>query len=60
MTKTIVYLRDGREVEITGLSAEDAIGKLRALGVDTKDIKRTEHQIDGRVFLIHNDNGHKL
>lgn len=58
-TKTIVHLRDGRTVDISGLSAEDAIGKLHALGIDPSQIARTEHQVDGRTFLIHGNNGHK-
>lgn len=46
MNKSTVHLRDGRSIDITGLTAEAAIDKLVALGVTKADIETTEHQID--------------
>jgi hypothetical protein len=40
-----VSLKDGRRIDITGLSPARAIAKLRASGALPDDIKHTEHRI---------------
>lgn len=41
----IVELRDGRFVDVTSLSAEDAVAHLRALGTTHADVVRTIHRL---------------
>ncbi len=42
----IVHLKDGRDVDVSGLSPGDAIAKLRAAGVEhPMAIRWTEHRI---------------
>lgn len=39
----IVQLKDGRRIDISGRTPEDAVAHLRALGVTTDDIEHTTH-----------------
>lgn len=41
--KIVVTLKDGRTIDISDLSPEVAIAKLRAEGVKTEDIQQTTH-----------------
>lgn len=40
-------LTSGRRIDLTGLTAKEAIDTLRASGVSLRDIVRTEHQVVG-------------
>ena len=41
---TVVCLTDGRDIDVTGLTADAAIAHLRGLGVTLKDIRHTLHR----------------
>jgi len=41
----VVYLRSGEAIDISDLTAEDAIALLVSKGVTTADIQRTEHRV---------------
>jgi hypothetical protein len=42
----IVHLKDGRDVDVSGLTVDEAIAKIRAAGVEHPiAIKWTEHRI---------------
>jgi hypothetical protein len=45
MATIIVTLRNGRQIDISGLSPQAAIARLRTLGVHPDDLKHTEHRI---------------
>lgn len=44
----VVYLRDGRTIDLSGLEPEAAIEHLKRYGVTPEMIERTEHQISLR------------
>lgn len=44
-TRVTCDLHDGRVFDLTGLSAEEAVARLRAAGVRTEDIARTTHAL---------------
>jgi len=43
--RTIVELKDGRTIDISDLSAADAVATLKRAGVTTDQIKHTTHYI---------------
>jgi hypothetical protein len=45
-TTVTCFLRDGRTVDLTGLTPEDAVATLRAEGVTPGDVRHT-------VFFVH-------
>ena len=45
MARVIVYLYDGREIDLSDLEPDAAIAKLRAAGVALEDIRETRHYI---------------
>jgi hypothetical protein len=45
MHRVIVHLKDGREIDLSGLSAETAIARLCELGVGPAQIAHTEHRL---------------
>jgi hypothetical protein len=40
-----VYLRDGRAIDVTGLSFDEAVTKLRQRGIDLDAIRETRHSL---------------
>lgn len=46
MHKITVYLKDGRAIDISNLSAAAAVETLKAQGVKSADIAATVHQCD--------------
>ena len=51
MGTVVVFLTDGRTVDLSGLTAEAAVDSLRALGVTTADIARTVHTLRAGAWI---------
>ena len=45
LERVTVYLRDGRVIDVSGLTVKEAITHLKGLGVGRGDIVRTVHVI---------------
>lgn len=41
--RSVVYLHDGREIDLAGLTVDEAIAKMRALGITPDDVRETIH-----------------
>jgi hypothetical protein len=41
----VCHLKDGREIDLSNLTAEEAVLKLQSAGVKTDDIEATVHHI---------------
>jgi hypothetical protein len=41
----VCHLKDGREIDLSNLTAEEAVQKLKSEGVNTDDIQSTVHRI---------------
>lgn len=49
---TIVYLKRGQTVDLTGRSPDEAIALLQRLGVKPEDIERTVHRVDRQLAAV--------
>jgi hypothetical protein len=47
----IVYLTDGRQIDVSDMTAGEVIAKLRELGVTPADVDRTVHRVHGLRVL---------